>query len=65
MLSTSPQQLKFLKELYSETWITQTAGDYQKEFELCVILPFSFDQTYELCSPFALTRVMSYALPLL
>jgi len=50
----------------SETWITRTAGDHQKtfsneKFELWVILSFS----YESCSPFALTRVMSYALPLL
>ena len=44
--------------MYSETWITRTAGDHRK---VGVMKSLS----YELCSPFALTRVMSYALPLL
>jgi len=36
---------------------------YEK-FEIWVMLSLCFNQNYELCSPSALTRVMSYALPL-
>jgi len=45
---------------YIETWITPTAGAHQKglsyeKFELWAMLSLCFNQSYELCSPFALT----------